>query len=382
MTLYRFSKIYCLSSFNLKLYYENANLHVIGGKIPYDFLISSFGLLKENIKLLKENKQLQSGSIEFKILQSLEERSLILLEIIEKLNDIVFHSTISDFSQSMMRMPSSKSIDDLLKHYIDQIEILEAKITEIRKVYPLQERSKEKEDELLKAQNRLDQSIINLKKTAMNFKQNLSEENSELFVKNTNIHYNAFKTTVTGVLNITSDAFENIGHGFKNALLVTILGIVSTVVEITQSLFMYLLSSPMGIIILLVLTSATYYFCGPVIGIVYKLTKNVYVVISGMSIYIYRITTTTLGLLVQPLARWKQNPTELPGLDRLAARHKRQQEQTILDKKPGLRRLTFRNQKTKMEETSELRRSSRNKGPQSPFGVNKKYKRRFKLPRV
>jgi tetrahydromethanopterin S-methyltransferase subunit G len=309
------SKFYCLLGFNLQLKLNGTDVTLIGGKIEYDWLLSTIILLDKNIdyRITKISLNKDATMNELYELSSLKQRLYILKAITQKLNEIVNFSMYTHLSKLQIS-PGPKTLEEIEKYFNDQLQYLLDMLEKLNKTFPLREQQIQKNKEIIEANNELDRVDLQLQQRQMvverefqEKRHNITQAEAEMKAAEVTNWWVGTKTYLQSYFTVFNSVPEFIGQNlnkFTRALtdagLGVPLGFVQSIFGFLNNILWSFVINPSGYVIIGVGILVLAFFMGGITGMVrvFRYGRDTFVYITyGTFSSIYRLVSTPFGLI-------------------------------------------------------------------------------------
>jgi hypothetical protein len=220
--IYSLSTIYCMNTFNIYLdVIDNNYLIIVGDNIDYYWIIYFLQTIETNIKQLLENTRLNKNKINRDILISLQERSIIIKNLVQELQLIVYYS-FNKINKKLFKLNDTTNNNKFhqknilfIKEYLNEIIVkLNNILFELYKFFPIQEKEKKNMIHMLKEKNelyRLDYNISQIQKNIVKeHRNNYILETHHIFINICNEISFAVETFIKGISGVVVSPFVSV----------------------------------------------------------------------------------------------------------------------------------------------------------------------------
>jgi hypothetical protein len=312
---FEISKFYCLLGFNLQLKLNGTEITLIGGKIEYDWLLSTIILLDKNIDYRITTISLNKGANlnELYELSSLKQRLYILKAITQKLNEIINFSMYTHIHKLQIS-PTPKTLEEIESYFNEQLQYLLNMMEQLNKTFPLRERQIQKNKEIFEANNELDRLELQLHQEQMIVKrefqekrQNITQAEVEMKASQVANWWIGTKTYLQSYFTVFNNAPEFFGQNLSkftkavaDAGLGVILQPIGSIFGFLNEILKMFILNPAGYVIIGVGILVLSFFLGGITGVVrvFRYGRDTFLYITyGTFNIIYKIVRTPYGLI-------------------------------------------------------------------------------------
>lgn len=341
--LFGFSKFYCQNSFNLKLDMQDGNIHVIGDRIDYNWIVKLIDTLNKNIDLqdaaMDANTSMDPATKKASaiILQNISDRLGVLKKIVEAISDMIVNYGVYSSLTKEIEPPSSRSLDNIKSYFDEQLAYLNGLLDSLYKkqcnmpgqetvsrCLEIQEKELQEKKQAQEQKFRV-QKVENELASAESYAENQQREfNANLTKTNIASLWTASRTQIqsyvdfgvdalimgqTSIKRITSEATKVVTSPISGVLE----GVLDSILDLSGDFLRMLLTTPGGLSLFVILILISGVTGGGWLFMTFKwLGRKIIAVCIGPFVFLYEAIKTGSGYILRRIATFVVDSKERP----------------------------------------------------------------------